>query len=184
MDLGKLDEKLVDKKEVVVWDFDGTIVKLDIAWDCLRKDLTDLAEIRNSAKRSLGEVLSRLINGGLRRRAFEIIETYEKQSNYTPNKQVVAFIKRNSDKYRMAIFSDNLRNTVVRILKDLGVFNCFEAVVCKDDVNEYKPNPEGLKEIHESLGIKDKAGYVMVGDSEKDSLAASLFGIDYWNLTG
>lgn len=181
MDLESLAQTVKNRKYVLIWDFDGTVVTLDTHWNGMKRDLSLLAGHSTRGNVPLGDLLQALAIRDLKKEAFDIVARYEAKSGYQANAAVLRFIRQNCHDYRMAVFSDNLRTTVTAILDRLDVLDCFEVLVCRDDVTDPKPSPEGLKAIYNHLPVKDKGRYLMIGNSPEDRLSARRFGIDYWD---
>ena len=61
------------------------------------------------------------------------------------------------------------------ILKDLGISDYFETVLCGDQVERKKPDPQPLLMSAEKLGVSPQAS-MMLGDSMSDVKAARAAG--------
>jgi phosphoglycolate phosphatase-like HAD superfamily hydrolase len=67
--------------------------------------------------------------------------------------------------------STNRSTTMSRVVKIFGMDKWFDIIVCALDVNNPKPDPEGVFKILETLGVgKDRAIYI--GDSVVDEMVA------------
>ncbi|GGY38833.1 HAD-IA family hydrolase [Parvularcula lutaonensis] len=75
---------------------------------------------------------------------------------------------------RLAVCTNKLVRLAEPLLRDLGIRDFFEMVVCADSLPEKKPSPAPLLHIVESTA-SDRA--VMVGDTATDLLAAEAAGI-------
>ena len=62
------------------------------------------------------------------------------------------------------------------LLKALGIDGYFDYLLCGDQVPRPKPHPQMLEEIINAYGV-EKEAFVMVGDGERDLLAAQNAGI-------
>jgi len=78
---------------------------------------------------------------------------------------------------RLALVTTSLHAQIDPLLAKYGLAKCFSAVVCGDDVTQQKPAAEPLETALRLLG-GDKKTAVMIGDSEKDIVAATNAGID------
>ena len=137
-----------DNIELVIFDLDGTLTNLKVDWGKLR-----------TAKKH--------------ERDWETIERYELANidQAEPIERNVVCVKglRESG-CRLAICSSNMYETVVQSLKILGIRDCFEIIVGGDNVNNQKPDPEGLDTIVKILGVaKDKT--LFIGNNWKDEEA-------------
>ncbi len=142
--------------QLLIFDFDGTIAKLDIDWEGLKKALKKLP----------------------RKEHYQIIAKYEtaKIQNLSPRSQIIKIIKKLSPHKKMAIFSDNLGQTIQEGLKKLKIKGQFDLVVGRDSVKKPKPHPEGLLKIIKTLNMK-KNKTIYIGNSAKDKLAGEEAGI-------
>jgi pyrophosphatase PpaX len=69
--------------------------------------------------------------------------------------------------YRLGVVSSGTECRVVREIKQLGLENVFEIVICNEQMTNKKPHPEGLNKALRSLGCAcEHAAYV--GDSPED----------------
>ena len=67
--------------------------------------------------------------------------------------------------------STNRSNTMSKVIEMFGLDRWFDIIVCALDVNNPKPDPEGVFKILETLGVeKDRAIYI--GDSVVDEMVA------------
>ncbi len=167
---------LLEGYNCLILDFDGTIANLQVDWKAMKNELTHTFGTDFTI---LDAGLMSLNNGELNK-AFRIIKKHENAAEYTPNYALINYVKKHKKAY--AIFSDNLSTTVKGILEKLGILDRFNIIVCKDDVTNFKPNPEGLWKILEALNIHDKSEAVFIGNSTKDELAAKATGIEFLNV--
>jgi HAD superfamily hydrolase (TIGR01549 family) len=69
--------------------------------------------------------------------------------------------------YRLGVVSSGTECRVIREIKQLGLENVFEIVICNEQMTNKKPHPEGLDTALRSLGCKcEHSAYV--GDSPED----------------
>jgi len=78
--------------------------------------------------------------------------------------------------YRMAIVSNNSRETIEHGLRHLRLEEMFEMIITRDDVIAVKPSPEGLNRIKDYFGI-DSDQCMYIGDTESDMIAAKAANI-------
>ncbi len=78
---------------------------------------------------------------------------------------------------KLALITTGWRETIDMILDKHQLHGVFDVVITGGDVKEHKPHPEGILTALKRLGVrKDRA--VMLGDSDKDLLAAKNAGVD------
>ncbi len=76
----------------------------------------------------------------------------------------------------IALASSTRREVVTRELRDAGVLNYFDAVICGDMVNKSKPEPDIFLKACEELGVKTNEAYA-IEDSHNGIKAASRGGL-------
>lgn len=78
---------------------------------------------------------------------------------------------------KISLVSSSNRRFIEPVLHKQGIIDLIDLIITAEDVKNIKPDPEPLEKAINLLG-SDKSETVMVGDSDKDSLAASAAGID------
>lgn len=78
---------------------------------------------------------------------------------------------------RLAVVTSKRREGTERGLSKLGLRECFDALVCSDDVSRAKPHPEPVHLALERLGGVDPERAVFVGDSTHDMEAGRAAGV-------
>ena len=69
----------------------------------------------------------------------------------------------------IAVASNRGRNTMIPLLKSLGIESCFDKIVCESDVENKKPNPDMINLILEELNIS-REDTLVLGDTAFDIL--------------
>lgn len=85
--------------------------------------------------------------------------------------------KLHQDGKQTALVTASVRSVINGLVDAHGLHGAFDIIVTGDEVKEKKPDPEGILFTLAALGA-DKDRAVMLGDSEKDILAAHNAGID------
>lgn len=162
--------------KLVVFDLDGTIVDLAVAWDGLRRELHHYFRSRYGFDSNFTpfdmeiERVGEELGDVALKEAYEIVERYELENieNFTPVNGSLELIRDLKNKGKtLAIFSGNTRRAIELALGYMGIRKCFDIIVGKEDVRKHKPDPEGL------ILIKDKAGVrtnemCFIGDRSTD----------------
>ncbi|MGB5913138.1 MAG: HAD family hydrolase [Promethearchaeia archaeon] len=177
-------------KRVIVFDLDGTIVKLAADWHSLKDALVERyseyyqeecqfrsisACLSNIAKRNDEEELQK---------NFEIIRQYELENikENVPIEESVFFINNLilfgvQEDTKLAVLSLNTRRTIIESLKLANIYEKIDFIVGREDVRKWKPEPEGLLKIKDYFGVK-KEEMVFIGDLDKDLLTGQNAGIN------
>jgi HAD superfamily hydrolase (TIGR01549 family) len=179
-----------NNKKVIVFDLDGTIVKLAADWRSLKDALTErYSEYyqEDCQFRSISVCLSNIVKRNDEeelRKNFEIIRQYELENieENVPIEESVFFInnlslfgvKKNT---KLAVLSLNTRRTIIESLKLANIYEKIDFIVGREDIRKWKPEPEGLLKIKEYFGVK-KEEMVFLGDLDKDLLTGQNAGIE------
>lgn len=181
------------KKKVIVFDLDGTIIKLNVDWDELKRKLTERyyniykEKEKNYKFESISACLSFIVEKGDEQELnnfFNIIRKFEVAGvpSSKPIEETVYFIKNKSefninDKVKFSILSLNTRACINEALKKAEIQKEIDYIIGREDVRHWKPNPEGLLKIKEHYGINEKE-MIYIGDLQKDLETGNNAGID------
>ena len=179
-----------NNKKVIVFDLDGTIVKLAADWhslkDVLAKRYSEYYQ-EECQFRSISACLSNIVkrnNEEELRKNFEIIRQYELENirENVPIEESVFFIKNLSlfgvqKNTKLAVLSLNTRRTIIESLKLASIYELIDYIVGREDVRKWKPEPQGLLKIKDYFDIK-KEEMVFIGDLDNDLLTGQNAGID------
>ena len=177
-------------KKAIVFDLDGTIVRLKANWHALKDVLSQRYAKRNQENcsfSSISECLSNIVKKGDEEELqenFNIIRQYELE-NITETEiisEVVDFIK-NKEKFgisnnvKIAVLSLNTRKTIRESLEIAGISDHVEKIVGREDVRSWKPEPEGLIKIIKHFSISSN-NLIFFGDMKKDLKAGEAANVD------
>ena len=182
------------EKKVIVFDLDGTIVRLVADWNSLFKALSSRF-IENYQKainhESMSAILSSVVKLGDEEELqlnFNLIQQYELENitSNQPIKEVIYFINNKelfgvSPNAKLAVFSLNTRSTILKSLEMAGILNKFEFFVGREDVRKWKPEPDGLLKILDYFKVNAKE-MIYFGDLEKDLLAGAKAGVESYYI--
>lgn len=177
-------------KKVIVFDLDGTIVKLHAPWHALKDVLTQRYSNRHEEEcdfNSVSACLSEVIKYGDESELlenFEIIQKYELENiKETEAIEEVVYFINNKEKFNIdpddifAVFSLNTKRTIMESLDIAGISNKIAFTIGREDVRKWKPDPEGLIRIKEKFNVSTEQ-MVYFGDMEKDMAAGKAAGVD------
>jgi HAD superfamily hydrolase (TIGR01549 family) len=181
-------------KKVIVFDLDGTIVRLSADWHLSRKALSArFAEKNREALnfKSMTSILSRIVEIGDEEELqmnFNLMRQYELENitKIEPIKETIYFINNKelfgvSHNAKLAVFSLNMGSTILKSLEMAGILDKFEFFVGREDVRKWKPEPDGLLKILEHFRVKTEE-IIYFGDVEIDLLAGANAGVESYYI--
>jgi HAD superfamily hydrolase (TIGR01549 family) len=180
----------MERLELVIFDFDDTLVHLEVDWSAVERDLRSLALSEGITHRghtglmSFASTVAR--TPAAKRRIDRMIAAHERpvaaSGAYRVIRGMVPLLRAVPSDLRLAVASSNSRRTIRRILKDLGLAGRFSMIVGREDVRRTKPHPEPVIRVLRSLRAK-RARTLYVGDSDNDRRAARSARVPFFYLT-
>lgn len=160
---------------VMAWDYAGEKMGLGKTGYMTLKTLgMTMAKAREVWQAEFGE---RYHEEELRQYAREFRNNYYSTHNVPVKKGLYVlldYFKENG--YRLAVASSSSRWEVEHHLKDAGVFEYFQAVICGDMVTNSKPEPEIFLKACEALNVQPQEALALE-DSKNGLLAAHRAGM-------
>jgi len=77
---------------------------------------------------------------------------------------------------KLGVVSNKLRKAGLAELRECGLSYYFDKTIYREDVDQGKPDPEGIHLLHEQLGVQPQ-NVVLVGDTEVDMQCARNAGV-------
>ncbi len=172
--------------QAYLFDWDGTLATTLDTWLKIIKqnykkyglfpdDATitaDFGDWRAAEKRGLAPEKVDAFVEDLRKLAHNTIQS---APLYPHAKETIAKLRASGKK--TALVTSSTRETIDAVLEHHDLVDLFDIVVTGSEVENHKPHPESLAFAMKELGVS-KPDSVMIGDSDKDLLAASNAGID------
>lgn len=95
----------------------------------------------------------------------------------TVNRELTEIIRRlRATGSRTAICTGKDRDRTVELLRYHGIDDCFDCLVCADDVKRPKPDPEPVLTAVKALGCRPEEA-LLIGDGTNDILSAKAAGV-------
>jgi len=174
-------------KKLLIFDFDGTLFRLDVDWNSLRRELHDYFSERGVeiTFRPLWENIFRAVDSvspGKKKAMSDVraivegaeMRNIDKVAEMPGATRTLKLMKERG--FRMAVLSCNGRLCIESTLKKFGVFEYFDDIVTRDDKFEMKPSPAAVEHLLKKFRVgKDEA--VMIGDGWRDLEVARKSGI-------
>lgn len=174
---------MTDEYEAVVYDLDGTLVRLAVDWPAVHRDVVarlrkegipvddeDLWELLGRAHReSFASIVERVITDHECRgaQAAELLPTAGELPRSVP----------------VGVCSLNAETPCRLALEQHGLDAHVETVVGRDTVGTYKPDPEPLLAAVEDLSATPERA-LFVGDSKRDKRTAERAGVEFRYVAG
>jgi phosphoglycolate phosphatase len=162
----------------VVYDLDGTLVRLDVDWSAARRDAAGVLSARgvDVEGRSLWDLLELAVEHGYRRPVEDAIAHHERRGARTAERLPAA----DNLPHPCPVGVCSLNATAAcRIALELhGLDDAVDAVVGRDSLDSYKPDPAPLLAVLDELAV-DPGRALFVGDTERDQETARRAGVDF-----
>ncbi len=185
----------IHKPEMILIDVDGTLVDSvpDLAY-CVDQMMHQLglpergeASVRhwvgNGVERLVKRALTNSLDGepddALYEQALPLFRelyadnTSKRSHLYDGVREGLDYLKQSG--YRLGCVTNKAGEFTLPILRDLGVEDYFEVVICGDDTPRKKPDPLPLLTAAERMAVKPESA-LMLGDSQSDVKAARAAG--------
>lgn len=181
-------------KKYIIFDFDGTLAKLNCDWIVLKKaayNLIKQVDFKMVQNLTYINVSYTLFNQMLekhgesfRKSIKEIYPGLEPRLfiGATYNEELFAYLNNNRSMYHYYIWSNNNRSIIDKVLSGNNSLDLFDQIITSNDVRFYKPNIEGFEKY---IMLKEKiktSEWLLVGDALPDEIAAQNLGIDFFKL--
>jgi len=179
-----------ERRKAIVFDLDGTIVKLNVNWRELKNLLSrrfyDLYGVHYEF-RSITECLMKVLEKEDEKEfanLLNIIEQFElkniKKGAYLED--TLFFINNLelfsiSEGTKLAVLSLNMRKTIMETLKNANLCKKIDYIVGREDLRRWKPKPDGLLKVQEHFNLKSE-DLIYFGDLQKDLDTGKNAGID------
>ena len=164
--------------EAIVYDLDGTLVRLAVEWDQVRAEVLDLyREAGVGGTDSLWDMMANAPEHGLRDPVEAAIRRHEEAGARTSDRLGLAD-ELLSTKQPAGICSLNAESACRIALDTHDLLAAVDSVVGRDSVDAHKPDPTPLLAVIDELGAAP-AQTLFVGDSERDLETAKRAGTDF-----
>jgi phosphoglycolate phosphatase len=170
---------VLDDYDAVVYDLDGTLVGLDVAWDAVRADAA--AAYRDAGvdpgNRDLWGLLGDADDNGLTTEVEAVISRHERDGARSSTRlRLVDAL--HAETRPVGVCTLNCEAAAHVALDVHDVARHVDAVVGRDTVATHKPHPEPLLATIDPLDV-DPADVVFVGDSDRDAETATAAGTGF-----
>jgi phosphoglycolate phosphatase len=169
-----------DAYDAVVYDLDGTLVRLAVDWNAVAQDV--LAVYTEHAVKppsdGLWDLLEAAPEYGITDAVEAAIAAHEHEGARESHRLAVADVLSADRATRTGVCSLNAEEACRIALQIHGLEDRVSAVVGRDTVGTYKPDPEPLRATVEALSA-DPERSIFVGDSDRDARTARRAGLEF-----
>lgn len=164
--------------DAVVYDLDGTLVRLAVDWSAVHRDV--VARLRETDiavdDESLWELLGRAHSEGFAPAVEEVIAGHERRGARTA--ELLPTAGELPCSVPVGVCSLNAEAACRLALAQHGLADHVDAVVGRDSVGTYKPDPQPLLATLRALSTTPGQA-LFVGDSERDARTAERAGVAF-----
>lgn len=167
--------------EGVVYDLDGTLVKLEVDWVEVRDAVAERLHENgvDSKDASLWDMLDIGERENLEDEVEEVIRRFECEGAENSKVLPSTDILKKTDGTPVGVCSLNAEEACRVALETHGVSGKIKTVVGRDSVEERKPDPRPLLVTLDRMDI-EPCNAVFVGDSNRDGVCAERANVDFY----
>lgn len=169
---------MVGEYEAVVYDLDGTLVELEVDWEAAARDAAAVLRARGVDVEglTLWEMLETATERGLKPPVSDVLAEHEREgAKHAAHLPLADELPRPE---RIGVCSLNAESACRIALQLHGLDAYVDAVVGRDSVASYKPDPEPVLHTLALLEV-DPSAALFVGDTDRDQEAARRAGVDF-----
>ena len=180
---------MTNKNIAVIFDFDNTLVKSHINFPAMKITMARAVKKHGLDFGEEGDIPNRYTAGNI----IDQVETYDKKNKTQLAAKLWAIVEKfermgmenisieddvlqmldylKSKDISTSILTNNAKQPTIEVLERYNIFDYFDLVIAREDVEKMKPHKEGLELIIQKLKLNpDKI--IFVGDSWVDGVAA------------
>ncbi|WP_226010018.1 HAD family hydrolase [Halomicrobium salinisoli] len=169
---------MTDDYDAVVYDLDGTLVRLDVDWATVRREAA--AALRERGVDADGRDLWAMLDLAEERGHADAVESVvaDHEVEGAESSELLTLVDELPLSVPVGVVSLNCESAVRRALELHGADEHVDAVAGRDTLDARKPDPTPLLWIAGELGV-DPERSLFVGDSRSDAEAAEAAGFDF-----
>jgi phosphoglycolate phosphatase-like HAD superfamily hydrolase len=170
---------VTDEYDAVVYDLDGTLVRLAVDWQQVERDVADRLRAAgvDPEPHDMWEMLDAAEDAGIGDAVHDVIATHEREGATRAERLPGADELPTLD-VPTAVCSLNCEAACRTALDRHGLLDGFHVVAGRDTVPERKPDPRALRWVLDELGVEPERA-LFVGDSPSDEVTAERAGVAF-----
>ncbi len=165
--------------EAVVYDLDGTVVRLTVNWAAVANDVIEVYQTAgiDASGEGLWELLENAESHGLKPAVEKTIGRHE-QTGAERSRQLPLAETLTTHSVPVGVCSLNCEAACRIALETHGLATHVQSVIGRDSVSTHKPDPEPLLATLDELDTEPSAA-VFIGDSPRDEVTADRAGVAF-----
>ncbi len=171
---------ILNQYPYLAFDFDSTIVTMDVDWGQVRQDLLNF--LRNNYQfdgdsypiHQMIDVASEKHGPEVKQEAQILMQKHENNCSFTNNQPLVNYLLQTDQPW--AILSNNCASTIERILKDISLQPSL--TLAFEDIAQFKPHPDGIQIILDHFSIQPNS-LIFSGDKITDQQTAEACQVSF-----
>lgn len=178
----------MERYEVVVLDLDNTVAKLDVDWDAVSHQLTEVArgggiELSETGIHAVMEAARRPGMEAVHSRLEWLLTAAEVAgaAGCPRNEAMVRWVEALDPATPVSVLSLNSRKAVLEALRIARLDGRVSHVVGREDVEHGKPDPDGMLELADRHGV-EPGQMLLVGDKDGDRECAERAGAAFLHV--
>lgn len=178
---------MVNNYSVYLFDWDGCLADTLSIWLRAHKETNKMFDLYLNSDREVVELLFGVGSDGVRRLGIDPVQYYDALNSIVKDRLIKPNLNEGAlpllhslhkQGKKIAVVSTSNRSILEIATENNEISEYIDCIIGADDVTHKKPNPEPLILALEKLGHKELESVVMVGDSDKDIMAANILGCD------
>lgn len=176
----------MDKKKIILFDLDGTLIDstdaiLESFYFAFKDNDFEFKGDDEEIKQHIGYPLDVMFEhlGVNKSQVWDFVDSYK--SNYRKISEEKTVLLKNAKEAvieaskfaRLAVVTTKTTKYSIPILEKLGLWEYFETIIGRQEVENPKPHPEPIFKAMEHLKIEASKEVFMVGDTKLDLIAAN-----------
>ena len=180
----------------ILFDFDGTLFDLHISWGNIQQYIYNHYKSKYGVEiplfnrfHAMFDFIKKEKGENEKQFYYNYLENQEvdaaNEKKYSPTWLTNQGLDKIGEKIHydtfFGIISSNFHETIMEILIQRGMVDKFQIIIGRDDVENAKPNPEGILRVINAYNLK-RENVLFIGDSPIDEEAAQNAQVNFINV--
>lgn len=180
----------MNKNKTILFDLDGTLIDsteaiLESFYHAINIQDFNFKGSDESIKQSIGYPLDIMFEkaGVEKTRVWDFVDSYKSHYRKISEEKTVLLnnakesVELASTFARIGVVTTKTTQYTIPLLKNLGIWDFFETIIGRQEVQNPKPHPEPVLKALKNMELKPSKNIYMIGDTKLDIIAANKAGI-------